>query len=351
MRSARLLLLLAGTSLGAPLQLEPSQIETLQISWSRPEEVTSYPVAQTFARVETAPGSEWHLQAPLAGRVEAVLVSPGKEVEEGEGLLELFSPELLQLEAQLLLAEREWRTASRHYERLKPLAERGAIPKGRWLEVARQWREAGVRLQAARSQLLRLGVSEAQIASLSGRGRAEGRFPIAAPARGRVGEISVRLGQWVGPGTPLLKLLPEKAPLLLEVVLPLEWAQKVAPGDLVRWQGGEAEVVGSAPEVAESQTRLLYAEPRRGELLAGERLTVEVYHRTQRPLWRLPVSALFRHRDRFWIFTHRQGGFEPLPVSPTALSGRWAYLEPLPSALEVVTSGTSALKAIWLGEE
>jgi Cu(I)/Ag(I) efflux system membrane fusion protein len=117
------------------------------------------------------------VQARVAGIVEHLAVrAPLATVRQGQLLLTLIAP--------------DWTAAQEDY-----LALRRSRATG--LEPLRD---------AARQRLLLLGMSGAQIRTIEQAGHAQTRIAVSAPRSGVIGELAVREGASVMPGTPLLRI-------------------------------------------------------------------------------------------------------------------------------------------------
>ncbi len=191
----------------------------------------------------------------IAGYVARVLVTANQSVKEGESLAELDPREyraqteqitsqietaiaageiarsqiaeqraaIVQAQAQLDGAVAESDFAAQQVARYQPLAASGAEPGERLAQLRAQARVARERAIAAQAGLLaaqrRVSTFGAQVRQA--RSQAESARAQLAAARvdaestllraaidGRVGDLSVRAGQFVQPGTPLMTLVP-----------------------------------------------------------------------------------------------------------------------------------------------
>jgi membrane fusion protein, multidrug efflux system len=191
----------------------------------------------------------------IAGYVERVLVSENQTVRQGQQLAELDPREyraqtdqiasqieattaagettrsqiaeqqaaITQARAQLDGARAEAAFATQQVARYQPLAASGAEPRERLDQLQTQARQARERTNAAQAALLaaqrRVGtlgaqVRQAQSQAESGRAQlAAARVNVestllTAAIDGRVGDLAVRVGQFVQPGTRLMTLVP-----------------------------------------------------------------------------------------------------------------------------------------------
>lgn len=191
----------------------------------------------------------------IAGYVERVFVNENQSVRQGQPLVELDPREyraqseqitsqidaarataettrsqiaeqqaaIAQARAQLEAARAEAAFAAQQVARYQPLAASGAEPRERVAQLQTQARQARDRVDAAQAALLgaqrRVGTLGAQVRQAQS--QAEGARAQLAAARvnvestlltaaisGRVGDLTVRVGQFVQPGTRLMTLVP-----------------------------------------------------------------------------------------------------------------------------------------------
>lgn len=134
--------------------------------------------------------------APLAGRVDAVAVRLGQQVQLGDRLLSVRSTALVDLSKEIELLRAEESARSKAVERSRALVQLRALPEKDLVAAEQDLRQ---------SQLAR-GAAELKLRSLSVAPGAEGYYWLTAPRAGVVVERSVLIGQEVSPerGEPLL---------------------------------------------------------------------------------------------------------------------------------------------------
>ncbi|MBB4631091.1 HlyD family secretion protein [Sphingosinicella soli] len=191
----------------------------------------------------------------IAGYVERVLVTENQAVRQGQPLAELDPREyraqtqqitsqieaatastettrsqiaeqqaaIAQAQAQLGSARAEAVFAAQQVERYQPLAASGAEPRERLAQLQTQARQARERVDAAEAGLLaaqrRVGTLGAQVRQAQSQAEAARAQLAAARVNvestllraaidGRVGDLAVRVGQFVQPGTRMMTLVP-----------------------------------------------------------------------------------------------------------------------------------------------
>ena len=166
----------ADTSAGV-VRIDPRQVQNLGVRTARAERGVLTSVVRVAGSVAFDERSVSVVQARVAGIVERLVVrAPLTEVKQGQLLLSLLAP--------------DWTAAQQEY-----LSLRGSQTPG--LDELRA---------AARQRLLLLGMSEDQIRAIERSGQAQTRIAVTAPRDGVIGELAVREGATVMPGTPLLRI-------------------------------------------------------------------------------------------------------------------------------------------------
>jgi len=105
--------------------------------------------------------------APVTGVVTRIYSHPGETVEPNAPLfsLRLTSESLHTSQRELFKAAREIEIARKQRERLADLAQSGALPGARMIEIDNQIQRADVNVEAYRQDLLARGLSKDQIAA------------------------------------------------------------------------------------------------------------------------------------------------------------------------------------------
>jgi len=154
-------------------------------------------VPVSSATAEILANRQSNLRSETAGRVVAVLVDAGDRVDEGQVLLRLDvgRPASAARAANAAVAQSEARLnqAERELSRTQTLVKTGGLPEQRLDDAQDAVRLASAALKAAKAeaQLARRGLTEAVVR---------------APFGGTVVERTVELGEYLGPGSPLLTL-------------------------------------------------------------------------------------------------------------------------------------------------
>lgn len=146
--------------------------------------------------VEANTGQQVAVTAPAAGRVTSVSAEPGAQVERGQLLAQISSPDLALAQTRFLSTQASATAAQQQLQRIEKLMGVGAVSR-QDLERARgDYTAASTELDAARAQLTLLGVSPESLAVLTAKGEVAA-VTVTAPAQGTVVQRDAVPGQSV----------------------------------------------------------------------------------------------------------------------------------------------------------
>ncbi len=307
----------------------------------------SYP-----ARVVLPRAQEQIISATVGGSIDQVLVEDHANVEAGQPLLRLNSPQFGEWQLKLLEATNQARVAASTLAREKALFAEGIIPERRVIEAQASASNARAAVQHARAAIGLAGADEATIAKIAA-GSLQDRLVLRAPRAATVLAIAVKPGQRVAEADPLLTL-GELGRLWLDIDLPANRAAAWDPQGRLQIVGRDATArpLSAAVQVGEGQTVNLRAEVVTGadRLRPGEALQVQVPLRHAGDAWRVPNAAIVHHAERTVVFVATPDGFRATDVAVVGESPEGASISgELKSGDAIAVAGTIALKAAWLG--
>lgn len=329
-------------------QLQVLGIETLPLQTQGEPVRVSYP-AQTVL----PPSAEQVISSPVAGLVMQLLVQPNQAVRPGTPLLRIASPELGQMQLQLLQASSRATLARQTAQREQSLFGEGLISQRRVQEAQAGLQEAEAALRQAKSALRLGGMSAGAIDKVAATGNPQDSLVLAATQAGVVTEVSARAGQRVDSAAPLLRLA-QTAILWLEIQVPAAEVATWTPRSKLKVKGRDviARVVGSSALVAPGSQMLVVralVDGNSGQLRPGELLSVELRTGNTAAGWDLPLSALARDGNDAYVFVRTADGFEARPVKVLASAGlRVRVQAEVEAGEQVAISGVVALKGAWL---
>lgn len=330
-----------------------SQIQTLGIQTAPLSAQTSLVIANFPAEVRVPPQAEQQVSAPVAGLVAQLLVQQNQLVRAGDPLLRLVSPQLGQLQLELLQASARATLARQAAQREQALFDEGIIPQRRVQEAQAGLKEAEATLHQAKAALHLSGMSAATIEQIAASGKPQESITLTATQAGVVTGIAVKPGQQVEPATALLQLMQTDT-LWLDIQVPVTESAHWQPGTALKIAGKEvvARLLSVGTTVStDSQTLMLRAviEGKTDRLHPGEWVTVELPVAVVQEGWNVPLSAVAHDGNQAYLFVRTSDGFEARPVRVSASAAQQVRVQgSLKAGDEIAVSGVVALKGAWL---
>ncbi|MFN8641504.1 MAG: efflux RND transporter periplasmic adaptor subunit [Candidatus Binatia bacterium] len=194
------------------------------------------------------------IEAPLPGRIDTVAVKLGERVSEGQRLISVRSPDLVDLARDLDEMKAEEAARAKTVERLRALVALTAEPEKKLVEAQQALTEA----QLARA------AADAKLRSLSVAAASEGLYWLTAPRAGVVVARDVLAGQQVGPerSEPLL-VVAELDEVIVTADVPEASVRALRPGQAAQiFETGAAEgrvggTIESIGAVVDPQRRMV----------------------------------------------------------------------------------------------
>lgn len=306
-----------------------------------------------------SPGATLTVKALVEGRVDSVHVAPGDRVPRGGALVTIQSHDLHELKGRYLSAREALKLAENRVEAGEQLLELEGISR---LELEqRRLHALGARLEvdAVEAELTHLGFQREDVATLFDDPSWHPLLTMSAPMAGAVLDLEVEAHGWVERYQPLL-VLGDPARLELELQLPPDQAERVAPGDLVEFvpvsrsgKTGTARIITRVPRV-DPTTRTVTL---RAEITEGLELTLPGVF-VEGTLIRgkvsaspsVPEAAVIRIGAEDHVFVHTgPSTYEARPIQVGRFDGsRYEILAGAEVGEEVAVVGVFLLKSALL---
>lgn len=278
----------------------------------------------------------------ITAQVEQRRARLGDRVRTGVALAVLSSVQLAEAQAELIVAEREWR-------RVQALGEQ--------LVSARRYGEAKAARELARAKVSAYGMSDAHIAALlrdEDPQPADGRITLTAPIGGTVIADDFVEGEFIEPGRVLFEIADD-ASMWIEVHVPPTSAQSLLSGARARVRTAdgwlEGKVLRSFPRVDEA-TRTLVARIEipnpKGLLHPGQFVDVNIVGpaAASGAVLAVPQEAVVLLQGMPTVFKLKGDEFHPEKVEVGDTRGGWTEIRTgVAAGDQVVVKGVFALKS------
>ena len=306
-----------------------------------------------------SPGATLTVKALVEGRVDAVHVAPGDRVPRGGALVTIQSHDLHDLKGRYLRAREALKLADNRVEAGEQLFELEGISR---LELEqRRLHALGARLDvdAVEAELEHLGFRRQEVATLFDDTDWHPMLTMSAPMAGAVLDLEVEVHGWVERYQPLL-VLGDPARLELELQLPPDQADRVAPGDVVEFvpvgrpgTTGRARIITRVPRVdPTTRTVTLRAEITEGLTLTLPGVFVEgtLVRGEASASPSVPEAAVIRIGAEDHVFVHIGAStYEARPIQVGRFDGsRYEILAGAAVGEEVAVVGVFLLKSALL---
>ena len=342
-------------SAAEPFALDQAERQAFGIRLAEPESVREAVSSRLPARVAVPNKQLRVVSAPQAGLLEIMLVAAGDEIEAGQPLARIRSPELLALQRDYLEALARLELAGKSLERDRMLYEEGIISERRYQTTRSERISAEATLEQRRQRLQLAGLDEAALAELEQSGELTSSLEVRAPMAGVVLEQMGTPGQRVDAADPVYKV-GHLDPLWLEIHTPLELLSSIERGGRVLLPAHEMEgrVITIGRNVhGTDQGVLVRAEvgDSAGRLRPGQFVEAQVCMEcgVERPAYRVPRAAVVRESGTPYVFERIGPGFLPRPIEVITEEDDSLIIEAdLPAGARIAVAGTAALKGYWL---
>ncbi|MEE9396122.1 MAG: efflux RND transporter periplasmic adaptor subunit [Methylococcales bacterium] len=330
------------------------QTQNLGIQTSSLKETSEIQIAHAPGRISIPPAHDVIVSSPQSGLIKNITVTVGEQVEKGQILALLESPDLLALKQRYLTTENQLQIAENQFIRDQRMFKEGIIAERRLKESQSHYRILSTELSEATQLLTVAGLSTSEINRLSKNRQMAGTSPIRAPFTGIVLERKISTGQRVAAMAALFRVANMKQ-LWVEIYVPQEQATRIQPNDELTIEGytvkAKIALIGRSvnPHNQTVMVRAILENPP-PNLLAGQTIRATIIRKGQSPLFVIPDSSIARKGDQTVVFISNDNGFEVKPVTIIAVQNRDFIVQgKLNRKEKIVTHGVATLKAHWLG--
>lgn len=193
----------AHTEAANVLEVDEGMLRDLRITTRTVESRTGGNLVVLLGELEVDQSAYAEVGAPVAARVERLLVNTGDTVRKGQVVAQLTSPALARERAEYMSASARLRLAEAALERKRTLAAERIAPLREVQEAEAEEAEARAALRAVRAQLTAFGVD----APVPGADETNApTFVLRSPVSGAVIERSAVIGQMLEPATAAFRI-------------------------------------------------------------------------------------------------------------------------------------------------
>ncbi len=336
------------------ITLSSAQISNLDIKLGKLKPVQQIPLLYAPAKVVIPPEHEYIVSVPLAGLITKISAAIGDQVQKGQVLANIKSPELLTLQRQYLKANSDQKLALANFRRDKKLFDEGVISDRRWQETRTRY-QGHVSVANEVQQLLEIaGIPKQAIKQLAANQRLSSQLEVQSPISGVVLERMAVAGERIDMLAPLYRIA-NLEDLWLEINIPQERLGNINIGDRVAIEN--TSVTARVSQLGQSvnplnQTVLVRAvidAPHSG-IRSGQTVNTMIVRNTDEAVFRVPETAVAQREGQSYIFSRTNDGFLVKKVKVLGKEGNNSIITgALLREEEIAITGAVALKALWMG--
>ena len=295
-----------------------------------------------------------HLVPRVSGIVRNVQVSLGEEVQEGQILATIDSPELAELKADYLEKLRNLELSRSTFERKQYLKQENIASEADWLEAQSAFQNSETMLLSAKRRLVFLGMAENEIRDLAAASdEAFGSYALKAPIAGTIIAKHITQGEKIGEEEVFT--VADLSVVWVDLQIPARDLGRVKEGLYVEISSTEGELaeekltlVGPVVD-KESRTvlgRVVLPNPA-GLWKPGLFVKGQIHSETSSVAVLVPSEAVQNIDGENIIFVPEDDGFEPMAVTlGRSTKGKIEIMAGLAAGDRYVAKGAFALKAV-----
>lgn len=148
------------------------------------------------ASVEANPSRRAHIYPPVGGRIVSLKISMGQEVQKGQKLFTIYSPEIAEVQTEFISARSSLAQAERELARKQDLYERGIAPSRELDEAATAYEIAQSEMEGVSVRMDIMGMTEEDLGM---------PLIVTSPINGKIIDLNVAEGEFIAePDEPLM---------------------------------------------------------------------------------------------------------------------------------------------------
>lgn len=288
--------------------ITPALKENLKFGTPQISDMTG--TLQVAARVETNAKHVAHVGSPVRGRILRLLVFEGQHVTAGTVLATLHSTDLSDTQFALVKAASQQNLAAAAEKRAEDLLNADVIGRAELERRRAELLQATTEAESYHTQLLGLGMTEAQIRRLEVTHKLSADYPIVAPKSGTVLKREVTIGQVVQPADPAFTIadlstvwivanVPEEDAGRLREGMQVEVRIPALPKQLIE---GRLSFVSPIVDPATRTVEVHIDVPNPRGLLKPDELASMTFTGQKERMLTVPTTAVVREENKDYVF-------------------------------------------------
>jgi multidrug efflux pump subunit AcrA (membrane-fusion protein) len=292
------------------------------------------------------------LSSPLSGQIVKLNYVHGL-IEKGQVIAEIESPELLQMQEDLLATLSDLKIYQQNLTRAKKLNQSGVSSTKKLQQAFSEVNKSKLKKNQLEKNLLFIGMAEKSIELLKKTQRLQPlNLQIKSPIDGQLFDLQVRLGERVEKNQTIISM-GETNPIILVVRVPVEMANEIEPKQQVKLISKEIMgVVQHIDMMVDTMTQSvdvhIKVQNDKNELRSGQLFKIRFLAEKTAKTYKISANAISQYDGKTVVFNQANSNINVLPIEVVTITDKQLYFIPkskFSAPLTIYSKGSTAIKA------
>ena len=351
------LLLVPTVSHAQALNLSAEQQQIMGLKTATLQQVTAYPSASYSARAMIPLNKRHQVSATVSGKVVALHHSHG-EINQGELIAEIASPEFIQMQQQLIMAVADLEVAKQDLKRAQALSKSGVSSVKNLNAIRADVTKLQAEKQQAVSQLQMTGLTQKALNTLIKTQEIQVQnLNVVSNVDGQVYDLEVKLNQYIDKGQTLVTI-GETNPMIFEAFVSQRFAMQLQEGQRVRLPALDKEgVIGHVHSEVDEMTQTvdvhIKVDNSDKQIFKGQFSQVQFLF--EQPAYQISVAAISQIGTDKVVFVETAEGIESRLIEVLSITNDqlfFTFKEASGSKVKsIYVQGSTAIKSAFAATE
>jgi len=333
------------------LSITPEQQNSLGLQTATLSEVNHYPSARYSARAIIPLNKRHEISSAVAGKIVALHYVHG-DVQAGEVIAEIESPEYVQMQQQLIMTLVDLQVAKQNLTRAEALTKSGSASVKNLNSIRADVTKLQAQKQQAMFQLQAVGMTDKQLVKLQKTKEIQSNtLEVVSPVSGQVYDLESKVNQYIAAGQTLIAL-GEIDPMIFEAYVPLSVAKGLKEGQKVTFPslnviGKIAHIHTEVDEITQTVDVHIQVANSNGQILKGQLNSIQFIVEEQ--AYQVNANALSQVGSEKVVFVKTNHGIEKKPIKILSVVDQQMYFSFQDSQGEqfdrIYIKGSTAIKS------
>lgn len=339
-------------SLNKEIKLTTSQQSAMGMKTELAQQTKLIPSAIYPAQATIPLQTVRSLSSPLSGQIIKLNYVHGP-IKKGQVITEIESPELLNIQEQLLATLSDLNVARKNLNRVKQLNQSGVSSTKKLQQALSEVKKLSLTKNQHENHLTLVGMADSAIRKLEATKTLQPAIiQIKSPITGQLFDLNVRLGQRVDKNQALISI-GATDPIILVVRAPVDTANSIKEGQGVEIVAmGKKGVVKHIDPMVDTMTQSvdihISVTNNDNKLRSGQLFKVRFLTASKEKIFQVSANAISQYQGQTVVFIQAQGIIKALPIQIINITDKRLYFKPemailLP--LNIYTNGSTAIKS------